>query len=79
MLGDKLAGGVKARSRRNLKLSLRGCVEKLPQHRPARLNKPRVRSDEDRSVRPRLAQEAREPDPRGANRVLEAYVSIFSR
>ena len=41
MPGDKLAGGVKARGRRNLKLSLRGRVEKQPQHRPARLNKPR--------------------------------------
>ena len=58
--GVKLAGGAGARnrkSRKNLKLSLRGSVEKQSQHGLDQLNKPRVESDEDRSARP-------EPDPR---------------
>ena len=39
-------------SRSNLKLSLRGSVEKQAQHGPDRLNKPTAGSGEDRSGRP---------------------------
>ena len=62
--GDKLAGGAEPRneqSRKNLKLSWRGSVEKQAQHGPDRMNKLRAESDEDQSAR---------PDRRGAGRPL---------
>ena len=80
--GVKTLGEARVRnqySRMNLKLSFKGSVEMQAQNWSDLLDKLRAGSDEDRSVRPRLAKEAREPDPRGANRVLEAYVAIFSR
>ena len=55
VLEDKLTRGAEARNRKSkkdLKLSLRGIVEKQVQHGLDRLNKPRVGSDEDRSARP---------------------------
>ena len=61
MLGDKLVGGAEARnrqSRRNLKLSLRGNVEKQAQYALHQLNNLRAESDEDRLARPGSAEEA---------------------
>ena len=57
--GVKTPGEAEARNRqsgRNLKLSLRGSVEKQAQHGPNWLNKPRDGSDEDRLTRPRSDQ-----------------------